>query len=133
MVNRMKHSRFWLWLVSLVGLLGMMLTIPSVTWAHPLDQYVLASYLSVAPEQIILEIDMTPGVLLAPQFLPTLDTNNDQQISEAEGQTYANLILKNVELRVDGTTRLLTFTKIDMPDFLNLQTGYGTMRLYAKA
>jgi ABC-type nickel/cobalt efflux system permease component RcnA len=129
-VNSMKRFRFLP--VSLVGLIGLMLVLPSVTWAHPLDQYILASYLTVAPEQIVVELDMTPGVLVAPQLLPVIDTNNDQQISEAESRAYADLVLKEVELKVDGQPQQLTFSKIEMPDLLNFQAGYGTMRLYAK-
>src|SRR4051794_21629188 len=106
-IQSMKRFKFWP--VSLLGLIGLMWVSISVTWAHPLDQYVLASYLTVTPEQIIVEIDMTPGVLVAPQFLPTLDTNNDQQISAAESRTFADGILKNVELTVDTQPQQLTF------------------------
>lgn len=106
----MKRLRFWP--VTLLGVIGLMVIslTPAVTLAHPLDQFVLASYLTVMPDQIIVEVDMTPGALIAPQFLPTLDTNNDQQVSEAESQVYADAVLKNVALTVDAKPLQISFT-----------------------
>ena len=119
--------------ISLLGLIGLLLVLPSVTLAHPLDQYLLASYLTVTPNQVVVEVDMTPGVLVAPQLLPTIDTNGDQQLSEAESRAYAELVLKKLELKVDSQPQPLTFTKIEMPSVLAFQAGYGLMRLYVRA
>ncbi len=43
--------------------------------AHPLDQYLQISYITVDPTQITVEIAFTPGVLLAPDALPKIDSN----------------------------------------------------------
>src|SRR4051812_46334175 len=78
------------------------LLVPQVASAHPLDVYLQATYITVAPAQIVVELDLSPGVLVAPQVLPQLDTNGDQQISDAESQTYVNALLQQVVLQVDG-------------------------------
>src|SRR6476619_5921795 len=101
--------------------------------AHPLDQYLQATYITVAPAQIVVELDLSPGVLVAPQVLPQLDTDGDQQITAAEGQAYADALLRNVVLQVDGTPLALAATPIEMPPYLTIQAGYGTIRIFTTA
>lgn len=116
-------------LLLLVGLLAF----PMVALAHPLDVYLQATYITVAPTQIVVELDLSPGVLVAPQVLPLLDPNGDQQIADAEGQAYVDAMLRNVVLQVDGKPLALAVTKIDMPPYLTIQAGYGTIRVFTTA
>ena len=127
-----RHLRPKILLGLIVLLLGL-LALPVAALAHPLDVYLQATYITVAPTQIVVELDLTPGVLVAPQVLPLLDTNNDQQISDAEGRAYVEAMLSNVVLHVDGKPLALTITKIEMPPYLNVQTGYGLMRIFTTA
>jgi ABC-type nickel/cobalt efflux system permease component RcnA len=101
--------------------------------AHALDAYLHASYITLKPTQVVVELNLTPGLLVAPQVLPKLDTNTDQQISEAESQAYVNSLLRNVLLQVDGQPSALAVTKIEMPPYLNIQAGYGNIRVFAAA
>jgi hypothetical protein len=78
-----------------------LLTPPQAALAHPADVYLQATYITVAPAQIVVELDLSPGVLVAPQVLPQLDTDGDEQISEAEGQAYVDAMLRDVVLEVD--------------------------------
>ena len=120
----------------LLGLIAVLLAVlapPMAALAHPLDVYLQATYITVAPTQIVVELDLSPGVLVAPQVLPQLDPNGDQQISDAEDQAYLNTILPNVVLQVDGQPLALTVTKIDMPSYLAIQAGYGTIRAFTLA
>lgn len=110
-----------------------LLASPVAALAHPLDVFLQATYITVAPAQIVVELDLSPGVLVAPQVLPQLDIDGDQQISDDEGQAYANTMLHNVVLEVDGKPLALTVTKIDVPPYLTIQAGYGTMRIFTAA
>jgi ABC-type nickel/cobalt efflux system permease component RcnA len=116
-------------LLLLVGLVAF----PVTALAHPLDVYLQATYITVAPTQIVVELDLSPGVLVAPQVLTALDADGDQQISEAEGQAYVATILPNVVVQVDGKPLALTVTKIEMPPYLTIQAGYGTIRVFTTA
>ena len=124
----MKH-RVILSLV-LLSLLIWLLATPTKARAHPLDVYLQATYITLAPTNVVVEFDLSPGVLVAPQVLPQLDTNGDQQISDAEGQAYVNEVLRNVELQIDGQALTLAVTEMDMPDYLTIQSGYGTIRVF---
>lgn len=119
----------------LVGLLACLLTglLPQRALAHPADAYLQATYITVTSTQIAVELDLTPGVLVAPQILPQLDTNGDEQISEAEGRAYVTTVLRSVVLQVDGKPRPLTISQLELPPYLNLQAGYGTIRVFTTA
>jgi ABC-type nickel/cobalt efflux system permease component RcnA len=95
--------------------------------------YLQASYITVAPTQIVVELDLSPGVLVASHVLQGLDTNADQQISDAESQTYVDAVLHQIELQVDGQPLALQVTKIQMPPYLTIQAGYGTIRIFTTA
>lgn len=120
-------------LLSMIALLLGVLASPIAALAHAADAYLQATYITVAPTQIVVELDLTPGVLVAPEVLQQLDTDGDQQISQAERQTYVDAVLPNVELKVDGQPLALTITKIDMPAYLAIQAGYGTIRVFTAA
>src|SRR4051812_2678254 len=87
-------------LLGLMAVLLGLLATPMAALAHPLDVYLQASYITVAPSQIVVELDLSPGVLVVPQVLPKLDTDGDQQISDAESQAYVDALLRNVVLQV---------------------------------
>src|SRR3712207_9589239 len=89
-------------LIGLLALLLGLLASPMAALAHPADVYLQATYITVAPAEIVVELDLSPGVLVAPQVLPQLDPDGDQQISDAESQAYVDAILSNVALQVDG-------------------------------
>ena len=120
----------------LLGLLALLLGLlvpPRAALAHPADVYLQASYITVAPAQIVVELDLSPGVLVAPHVLQELDTNGDQQISDAEIQTYVAAVLHQIVLQVDGQPLALQVTKIQMPPYLTIQAGYGTIRIFTTA
>ena len=116
--------------LALLSLLIWLLATPTKARAHPLDVYLQATYITLAPANVVVEFDLSPGVLVAAQVLPQLDTNGDQQISDAEGQAYVDEVLRNVELQLDGKALTLAVTEIDMPDYLTIQSGYGTIRVF---
>ena len=120
-------------LLGLAALLLALLAPPAAALAHPLDVYLQASYITVAPAQVVVELDLSPGVLVAPQVLPLLDTDGNQQISDAEGRAYADAVLQHVALQVDGKPLALAVTKIEMPSYLAIQSGYGTLRIFTRA
>jgi ABC-type nickel/cobalt efflux system permease component RcnA len=120
-------------LLGLIAVLLGLLAPPLAALAHPLDVCLQATYITVAPTQIVVELDLSPGVLVAPQVLPQLDTDGDQQISDAEGQAYVDAMLRHVVLQVDGKPLAPAVTKIDMPAYLTIQAGYGTIRIFTIA
>ena len=132
-IHRIRRSIVLLGLVGLLVPLLALLAPPRAALAHPLDVYLQASYITVAPAQVVVEVDISPGVLVAPEVLARLDTDGDQQLGDTEGRAYLDTILPNLVLQVDGQPLILAITKIEMPTYLTIQAGYGTIRLFTTA
>ncbi|PYR95835.1 MAG: hypothetical protein DMG12_27820, partial [Acidobacteria bacterium] len=111
----------------LVGAIAILLTLPATTGAHRLDEYLQATRLSLALNRIVVEIDLTPGVDVAPMIFALINTDHDGRISEAEGRAYASQFLKEIVLEVDGQGQRLALVSSQFPSFLEMSAGLGTI------
>lgn len=116
-----------------VCLISLLLILPPTTAAHPLDEFYQVTYILMAPNRITLQVELYPGVLVAPRILGLIDTNQDDHISPAESQAYVDLFLKDVTFEVDDRPTSLTATNLVFPTPLDLRAGVGVIRfnLYA--
>jgi nickel/cobalt transporter (NicO) family protein len=115
------------------AVLGVWLATPAPAGAHRLDEYLQATRLSIDLGRIGLEIDLTPGVAVAPEVFAWIDTNGDGQASNAEGEAYAREMLRSVVLSVDDRPVPITFGEIRVPPFREMSLGVGTIRVRATA
>ncbi len=124
-------KRYRLWPIGLLGLIGLLTTaLPVTAVAHPLDEYVQSTYIDPAPDHVALELNLTPGVLVAPQVVALIDTDGDDQVSGAEGEAYANdIVLRDITLEVDGEPQSLTLVDSSFPSSLDMSAGLGTISL----
>jgi nickel/cobalt exporter len=134
----MRHHRLrpWTRLVGLLGLIGLLASVvlpANEAAAHPIDEYVQNTYIDPAPDRTTLELNLTPGVLVAPQIVALIDANGDGEISEAEGDAYANEVLRDISLEVDDEPQSLTLTSSQFPTPLDMSAGMGTIRLHVAA
>jgi nickel/cobalt transporter (NicO) family protein len=101
--------------------------------AHPIDEYVQNTYIDPAPDRTTLELNLTPGVLVAPEMVALIDTDGDGEISETEGEAYANEVLRDISLEVDDDPQPLTLASSQFPTPLDMRAGLGTIRLQVAA
>src|SRR5579871_6600697 len=107
--------RYCLVLISLLGLISIQFLVPIVVAAHPLDVYLQATYITLTGDKVLVDVDMTPGVLIAPQVLPLIDTNQDSVISDAEGSAYAHQVISHFRLQANGNDIPLTLINFQYP------------------
>ena len=117
------------WIFSIATLLAL----PAPARAHRLDEYLQATRLLLAPEHILLRIDLTPGVDVAPAIFALINTDRDGSISGAEGKVYAQRLLNDFILEVDRQPRRLEVVRSQFPSFQDMQEGTGTIRIEAQA
>jgi hypothetical protein len=67
--------------------LTMLASVPAL--AHRRDEYLQAARIAVEPSRIAIELDITPGMAMAPAVVALLDGDRDGQISEREARAYA--------------------------------------------
>ena len=101
--------------------------------AHRLDEYLQATRLALATDRIVLEMDLTPGVDVAPTIISAIDTDRDGRIAAAEGSAYANRVLAEIVLEVDGKLRPVDLVSDEFPSLQDMSAGIGVIRIEARA
>jgi hypothetical protein len=116
-----------------VAALGLWLATASPAGAHRVDEYLQATRIAVDIDRIDLEIDLTPGMTVAPEVSGWIDTDRDGHVSQAESDAYAREILRSVALSVDGRQLPVAFVEMHVPELGEMSAGTGTIRLRATA
>ena len=101
--------------------------------AHQLDEYLQAARLDISRDRVGIELDLTPGISIAPQLIALIDADADGSVSDAEMGAYATQVLRELSLRVDGQPLALTLTRATFPAWADVREGTGTIRLEAVA
>lgn len=118
---------------SLFGLLFLSLLLVSAVSAHPVDETVHTSYLTLTGDTVLVDVDITPGVVVAAQVLPLIDTDGSGDISESEGQSYASTVVAALRLNASDTPLALTLNSVEYPPYADLSAGTGVIRLHLSA
>jgi nickel/cobalt exporter len=101
--------------------------------AHRLDEYLQAARLSLIPDRVVLELDLTPGVAIAPEVIGLVDRDADQVISSQEAREYGQQALSGITLTLDGRPLNLILDRVEIPSAADLRAGRGTIELRAGA
>ena len=98
---------------------------------HQLDEYLQATRVSIARDRVTLDIDLTPGVTIAPAIVETLDANADNIIVPSEAGAYGRAVLSDIVVTFDGRPVVMALTQIEVPTIDEMRHGMGTIRLRA--
>ena len=104
-----------------------LLSVTGPASAHRLDEYLQATLIGVSRNGIDLEIQLTPGVAILPGLAPLIDQDRDGRISPAEEQAYAERVVREVELRVDGGPAPLSLIESRFPTLEAMREGLGAI------
>jgi hypothetical protein len=118
-------DRTWLMLTALATL-----TVAGTALsAHRLDEYLQLARVSLAPDRLDLELDLTPGVAVAASVLADVDRDGDGVLSAGEQRAYAARVLDAIDLDVDGRLLRVEATSAAFSGVDALRHGEGTIRL----
>lgn len=101
----------------------------SGSYAHQLDEYLQATLVEIDPSAIRLQINLTPGVEVADEVLVVIDRNHDDHISDEEGAAYAELLKRDLVVRLDGRAIESSVTALNTPKPSDLRTGWGILQM----
>jgi hypothetical protein len=107
--------------------------VPRWAGAHPLDEVVQGAYLTLAPGEVRLELDLTFGSNVAGALLQALDDDADRTITEAEAQRYARRVLAQSTLTLDGAAVSWRLGDAHVPPYRSLEAGSATISIRAVA
>ena len=97
--------------------------------AHVLDEYLQVAQIALEPNGARVELRLIPGVQVADRIFAMIDLDADGQISLAEEQAYAQRVLKDLALEMDGRSAPLALTGLHFPARREMNEGTGTIRL----
>ena len=101
--------------------------------AHRLDEYLQATTIEVGRSHIELEIRLAPGVAVFPALFAEIDTDADRVASVMEQRAYAERVLGDLSLSVDGTRLPLRLVASTFAARELLEEGRGEIRLRLEA
>jgi ABC-type nickel/cobalt efflux system permease component RcnA len=101
---------------------------PFAAYAHPVDEFLQNTYLSISPDAIDVEVNLTAGVGVAPEVIQVIDANGDGVLTEAESRLYAERVRAGIVLTLDGKPLALVLVRVEMPALAIIRAGAGEIR-----
>jgi hypothetical protein len=93
--------------------------------AHRLDEYLQATTLSLEKDHIQAEIRLTPGVAVLPFVLASIDADGDGVLSASEQRAYAERVVHDLSLQLDGKRLRLQLVSTRFPGMQEMKEGLG--------
>jgi hypothetical protein len=97
--------------------------------AHRLDEYLQATLISVEKERVQATMRLVPGVAVSSFVLASMDTNADGVISETEQRVYAERVLRDVSLTIDGDVVKPRLISVEFPGVEEMKEGLGEIHI----
>lgn len=119
--------------VLLAMLLGALLAIPTVANAHPLDELVQSSFLTVHRDALRLEVDLFPGARVAGAFFTHVDSNHDGRIDSSERSALVAAVRASISLRTAHAPLEMELGADRWPEDDVLRAGEGMIRIFWRA
>src|SRR5690349_11776531 len=115
--------------VKLTAAVALFLSAGGLASAHRLDEYLQATLISVEKDRILAQIRLIPGVAVFPIVLASIDTDADGVISETEQRAYAERVLRDLSLTIDGERLRPRLGSIQFPPIQEMQEGRGEIQI----
>lgn len=101
--------------------------------AHRLDEYLQAALISVDSGRVEAQIRLIPGVAVFPAVMAGIDTDGDGAISEGEQSAYAERVVRDLSLTIDGIRLRPRLVSMMFPGIEDMRTGLGEIQLTVTA
>jgi hypothetical protein len=98
-------------------------------FAHRLDEYLQAIMVSVEQGHIRASMRLIPGVAVSTAVIGAIDVNGDGILSEAEQQRYAQKVLRDLSLSVDGQTLTPRLSSVSFSAPAEMKEGTGEIHI----
>jgi hypothetical protein len=98
-------------------------------FAHRLDEYLQGTIVSVEKNRLQAQMTLTPGVAVYPIVLAAIDSDADGVISSAEQRAYAEQVLRDLSLAIDGHRLTPHLVSTEFPAMDEMKEGRGEIRI----
>ncbi len=101
-------------------------------FAHQVDEYLQTAFISLTKDSASVEMFLTPGVAVLPAVLGAIDSNGDGTISKAEQRAYADRVVRDLSVTVNGESIRPRLLAANFPNIEDMKEGLGTIHLELK-
>jgi hypothetical protein len=109
--------------------LAILLSVGVAASAHRLDEYLQATIISIEKDRIDVFMRLIPGVAVSSTVLASIDTNADGVLSEIERHAYAETVLRDSSLTIDGNRLKLRLLSVEFPTIAEMKDGTGEIQM----
>lgn len=102
-----------------------LLLISTSARAHRLDEYLQATTFSLEKDRVQAQIRLTAGVAVFSRVMSAIDTDGDGVLSTREQRSYAESVLRDLSLAMDGERLKLALISTSFPDTDAMKQGLG--------
>lgn len=117
----------------LASAIAIVLAFGAPGFAHRLDEYLQATLISVERGRVDAFMRLVPGIAVSSAVLASIDTNGDGVISEIERRAYAERVLHDLSLSIDGHRLSARLTSVDFPQIEEIKEGLGQIQIQFSA
>ncbi len=110
---------------SLFAAVALLLATARPALAHRLDEYLQATTISVSSDRVQAGLRLAPGVAAWPVVRAAIDADANGTITDAELRAYAERVLRDLTLRVDGDRLTLSIDSVTSSSVDELAEGRG--------
>ncbi|HEV7506674.1 MAG TPA: hypothetical protein VGS07_17400 [Thermoanaerobaculia bacterium] len=113
----------------LVAAVAIFLACGGIASAHRLDEYLQAAMVSVEKNHVQISMRLIPGVAVSAAVIASIDSNGDGVLSAAEQRSYAEQVLGDCALLVDGDRLRPRLVSASSPRVGPMREGLGEIQL----
>jgi len=113
----------------LATLATLLLGLATSVHGHRLDEYLQATIISVERDRVHASMRLIPGVAVFQAVFASIDTNGDGFISKVEQRSYAERVLRELSLMIDGKRLEATLVSVRFPEVEQLKKGLGEIQI----
>jgi hypothetical protein len=97
--------------------------------AHRIDEYLQGTILSLEAMRVQASMRLIPGILVSPSVIAEIDSNGDGVFSEVEERAYAERVLGDLSITVDGQSVQPKLVSWSFPQPAQMRDGLGEIHI----
>src|SRR5688572_13269857 len=101
--------------------------------AHRAEDYLQAARIGLEPDDVVITLDLTPGVAVAESFIAAVDHDRDGALSPDEKRRYAGQVVSALKIEIDERPLQPRVVSVSVPEPSAFRLGEGTVRLTIQA
>jgi hypothetical protein len=105
------------------------LLLGKTAFAHRIDEHLQATILSLEANRVEASMRLIPGMLVSSSVIAGIDSNGDGVFSESEERAYAEHVLGDLSITIDGKSIQPKLVSWSFPEPAQMRAGIGEIHI----